>query len=108
MQGLELSELQASVHLAAYHLVLPFLWCHYHCPLSHVFIEPKDTIGQAVLLRKVRLTLTTSTVVRTADTSSVSSTPSLAVREEVQTSVTAAVTEEEHNTQRSNDQVSRT
>ena len=32
----------------------------------------------------------------------------LAVREEVQTSVTAAVPEEEHNTQRSNNRVSRT
>ena len=48
-------------------------------------------------------------MVRTADASSVSSTPPLAMREEeVQTSVTAAVTEEEHNTLRSNDQVSRT
>ena len=89
--------------------MLPFLWCHhrYPPPPSHVFVEPKDTTGQAVLLRRVRLTLTTSTVVRTADASSVSSTPPLAVREEVQTFVIAAVTEE-HNTLRSNDQVSRT
>ena len=76
-------------------------------PLSYVFVEPKDTTGQAVLLRRVRPTLTTSTVVRTADASSVSSTPPLAVREEVQTFVIAAVTDE-HNTLRSNDQVSRT
>ena len=44
---------------------------------------------------------------RTADASSVSSTPPLAVREEVQTFAIASVTEE-HNTLRSNDQVSRT
>lgn len=89
MQGLELpapslcssSSLPPSYTLP---LVLPPLSPP---PLSYVFVEPKDTTGQAVLLRRVRPTLTTSTVVRTADASSVSSTPPLAVREEVQTSV---------------------
>lgn len=89
-------------------------------PLSHqhVFVEPEDTTGQA-LIRRVRPALTPSmpstSSVRTADVSSVSSTPPPAVREvEIQTSLTPAVTEvtEEtvvHNTLTGTDQqISRT
>lgn len=67
--------------------------CH-----QHVFVEPEDTTGQA-LMRRVRPTLTNSTPstssVRTADAPSISSTPPPAVREEeIQTSMTPAVTQE--------------
>ena len=75
-------------------------------PLSHVFVEPEDTTGQAVL-RRVRPSLTTSTAVTTAGAPSISSTPPLAVNEvEVQTSATPALTEVVvvHNTLSSDDQ----
>ena len=86
-------------------------------PLSHqhVFAEPEDTTGQA-LMRRVRPTLTTSTLstssVRTVDVSSVCSSPPPAVREEeIQTSMTPAVMEETvvHNTlSNTSEQISRT
>ena len=71
-------------------------------PLSHqhIFVEPaEDTSGRALIMRRTRPTLTTSTPsassVRTTDAPSVSSTPPPAVREEeIHTSVTPVVMEE--------------